>query len=863
MNSAKMPQKRLKALQNCPFFFPASSFLITFCALTIVFALIGITPFGDRSFLVSDMYSQYSAFLSHFRRTFSEGGSLIWSSEMSLGGGTFGLWSYYLFSPLNFLTLLFPKESISTAISLIIALKLAFSAATASIFFRKRTLTPTLTIAFSAAWAMSGYATIFSFNIMWLDGMIFLPLILLGIEKIVEKKRDFLYIFALAAAIITNYYIGFMISVFCCLWFAVLLLKSESTASENVRKICHFVMSSLLAGGISGVVIVPVAFSLRGGKAQPPKLTDYLPVIFLILTAVIAIASFYCVFLYKNSSKIFRGILAAVGAISLGANIVLLAVLGAKFDSTMISMLFISSEHGSDLPGGPPMIYCGVGATILAIASFYKNSLPIKRKFSLGILLFSLIISTIVPSLNLIWHAFNAPTWFLYRYSFLIIFVILTLAAEARNPHDSWIFAGFTMSALAAFSLGDKNRFTLLFVIVNVVLIALYTLIIRSKIYVILSLCIFLESACSTYVTIHRVTNIWTSDSYSSKLKSFISETSDVVESIKKSDPDFYRIENQNPRTLNDAILIGYNGISHYSSAFSTKTINYLISLGFSGSNASANYNGGTSTAADSLLGIKYILKNSDKDSSVDIYKNETALGVAVFALGDLPYDLSGDPFEQLEATYSALCGRDMGIFDEISTSIESDDYHQRITFELNADETLCMWVEIPVFQSANYSLNGSEPKPFLDMTTHKLMKISCRKGTNIIDIASEYKLNITDIRICRENISKLEESKSLLKSAEISIEGSKIRIRNPKKIDGTLFISIPFDGAFKIVADGNDVIAREVFGGLIALETNSATEIVMQYKLPGLKLGAALTGLSLAVILILWSAEKYKKIQI
>ena len=156
MNSAKMPQKRLTALQSSPFFFPASAFLITFCALTIVFALIGITPFGDRSFLVSDMYSQYSAFLSHFRRTFSEGGSLIWSSEMSLGGGTFGLWAYYLFSPLNFLTLLFPKESISTAISLIIALKLAFSAATASIFFGKRTLHPTLEIAFSAAWAMSG-----------------------------------------------------------------------------------------------------------------------------------------------------------------------------------------------------------------------------------------------------------------------------------------------------------------------------------------------------------------------------------------------------------------------------------------------------------------------------------------------------------------------------------------------------------------------------------------------------------------------------------------------------------------------------------------------------------------------------------
>ncbi|WP_369346807.1 YfhO family protein [Apilactobacillus ozensis] len=51
-------------------------------------------------------------------------------------------------------------------------------------------------------------------NIMWLDGMIFLPIIILGVNKIVEKNNCKTYIIALSLMIIINYYIGYMICIF-------------------------------------------------------------------------------------------------------------------------------------------------------------------------------------------------------------------------------------------------------------------------------------------------------------------------------------------------------------------------------------------------------------------------------------------------------------------------------------------------------------------------------------------------------------------------------------------------------------------------------------------------------------------------
>lgn len=49
----------------------------------------------------------------------------------------------------------------------------------------------------------------------WLLLAFLLPVAVLGICWIIEKRPPFLYLFALFGAIVTNYYIGFMVCIIC------------------------------------------------------------------------------------------------------------------------------------------------------------------------------------------------------------------------------------------------------------------------------------------------------------------------------------------------------------------------------------------------------------------------------------------------------------------------------------------------------------------------------------------------------------------------------------------------------------------------------------------------------------------------
>ena len=60
-------------------------FLLPMVVMLGVFAGKEIYPFGDNSFLRTDMYHQYVPFFANFARILKEGGSLTYSTEIGLG----------------------------------------------------------------------------------------------------------------------------------------------------------------------------------------------------------------------------------------------------------------------------------------------------------------------------------------------------------------------------------------------------------------------------------------------------------------------------------------------------------------------------------------------------------------------------------------------------------------------------------------------------------------------------------------------------------------------------------------------------------------------------------------------------------
>ena len=86
------------------------SFIIPFLLMYTAYAVHKCQPFGDQQILVTDLWHQYFPFLVDYQDKLKHGESLFWS--WTQGGGTnyFSLMSYYLASPLNFLTVLLPSK---------------------------------------------------------------------------------------------------------------------------------------------------------------------------------------------------------------------------------------------------------------------------------------------------------------------------------------------------------------------------------------------------------------------------------------------------------------------------------------------------------------------------------------------------------------------------------------------------------------------------------------------------------------------------------------------------------------------------------------------------------------------------------
>ncbi|MDN6627005.1 MAG: YfhO family protein, partial [Pisciglobus halotolerans] len=189
------------------------SFFIPLLIMLVIHAFKGVYPFGDSSLLTIDLGQQYIDFFSYYRETLlHDPGSLFYSFAKSIGGDMISLWAYYLTSPLNLIFLLLPQSQLSLGVTIITLLKYSLSGLSMAYFLKKAfNGEGLLLVSFAISYALMGYTVVNQFNIMWLDGIILLPLVALGIEYLVFLKRGRFYTLALALALFANYYIGYMI----------------------------------------------------------------------------------------------------------------------------------------------------------------------------------------------------------------------------------------------------------------------------------------------------------------------------------------------------------------------------------------------------------------------------------------------------------------------------------------------------------------------------------------------------------------------------------------------------------------------------------------------------------------------------
>ncbi len=195
-------------------------YLIAFAipaALTyLAYAIFGLYPFGEESVLCLDLNGQYVYYFEALRDAFWGDGSIFYNWSRNLSGEFMGIIGYYLASPFTLIVMLLPEKFMLSSLLIMQLCKVGAAGVTFNYFLQKRrNVQPYPSLLFSTMYSMMAYMVIQLIDPMWLDGLVFLPLIMLGIEYLVDDGRRLNYIIPLALMCVANFYIGYMICIFC------------------------------------------------------------------------------------------------------------------------------------------------------------------------------------------------------------------------------------------------------------------------------------------------------------------------------------------------------------------------------------------------------------------------------------------------------------------------------------------------------------------------------------------------------------------------------------------------------------------------------------------------------------------------
>ena len=572
----------MKHFVHAPYSDMLQCFFIPFFLTFLAYTMIGTFPFGPNSVLVLDLNAQYVYFFNALRDAVYGNGSLLYSFSRAMGGEFFGMYAYYLASPLSYIVCLFPRGAITEALYLILAIKTGLLGLSFGRFLKKTQKTkPLHTVILAAIYAFSGYATAYQSHTMWIDALYLLPLIATGMHALIYERRTVLFTLSLAATMIFNYYIGYMTCIFVLFYFFALYFSKSRTERNPSGERAHFLRSltrigtaSLVGIAIAAFMIIPAYYSLTFGKDT-------------FSTPHYDMMSMYPML------DIFGKLLVA------------------SYDTLS--------------PAGLPFLYSGTIALFLLPLFFLSKRIAIREKVAYAAMLLLFLFFATIRATDLVFHGFQAPNWMNCRYSFVFTFLILTAAArfltvakKSEVKSKTVIGIGAVIVAFTAvyFILSEEKLRILASLILTVGFVSFYVYAyvfprVRPHMKHILSILTVvvigfevLVQAVATLIGLELDVVISNRSNYVNFGRRFY----DVAEQIESDEElPFYRVEKTVTRKLNDNFQLGIYGLSNSTSTLNRAQIDFLATVGLTARSNFSQYCF-TNPVSDMLLGVRYVM---------------------------------------------------------------------------------------------------------------------------------------------------------------------------------------------------------------------------------------------------------------
>ena len=797
----------------------------------------GVYPFGDNCILHIDMYHQYCPFFTEFLNKLQSGGSLQYSWNLGLGSDFVSLYAYYLASPLNFLILLCPKSHVIEFMTLLIILKISASGLTFFLYIRhhyklvgkdgrmhKNQVIPA--IVFSTAYALSGFVAAYSWDIMWMDCIALFPLIMIGLERLVQEKKAGLYYITLALCIFCNYYISIMICIFLVFAFVLLFFSQKKGKGGAVLR---FGWYSLLAGASSAILLLPeIAVLSVSGSAEGG---------------------------FPKTAEFYFNILAELGR-------------GAA-----VTSVYTGNDHW-------PNLYAGAFSLFLVWIYVLNRRISWKEKVPRIAMLAFFLVSFAENQLDYIWHGMHFPQALPGRQSFLYSFVLLSMgfaAVRKRKGTKIWHIAVAAIVSMMLLLLsgwyGDETVtepvslvITALFICVYAVTFVLTKITGKKKRLAFAQFAVFvavaelaINMAATGFGTTSRVAYTEKQTDYENLLKT-------AKEDNEETGSGFYRVEDTERKTKNDDSLYGYASATIFSSLMNLDVSHLFQSLFMEGGKNFYCYNGATPLSS-SLFSVKYMLSDSALEESP--YRTLISGSGSSFLYRNnysLPLGFVMD--EQAIANWTSSTADRMASLNSLTSALGAEGqmlYPATCVADANAGDTTIDIAEDGYYYadyvsctSDTLTVNRSDgwTKQYSKTSHRYLIELGeCKAGDEIHILNSnmesiEFQVYQLNEKVVQQAFDTLNaQTMQLTDMTDRKIEG-KIQVQNA----GRLILSVPADEGWTLYVDGKETEIEPLADALVGvhLEKGSYT-IKLCYTTPGLKVGA---GISLgAVILFLISA--------
>ena len=329
----------------------------------------------------------------------------MWDMSIGFGADILGTLNYYAIGdPLNLIYVFSNKSNIELLYNFMLVFRLYLAGVAFIAFGHYLKKDGNGILAGSIVYIFSG--TFFSFAIrhpFFLNPMIYLPLLLMGVEKIYRKEKPYLFILMVTVAAISNFYFFYMLTVAAVVY--ALIRFPEYKEAGFFRTLGRFSGWYLLGIGLSAVILLPVLIAFSGNARTTSDV------------------NYFSIFLYKKS---------------------------------YYKQIFLQFAGFQKIYKGTNLNYAALGYCAI-IALFLKRD---KKRFSYKVAVVLGIVSLLSPVFAYILHGFSYP---MNRWTFILALIVGMTVTEIypdlfvlTRIQKTGILAGAVFYIVFALSLGDN-----------------------------------------------------------------------------------------------------------------------------------------------------------------------------------------------------------------------------------------------------------------------------------------------------------------------------------------------------------------------------------------------------------------------